>query len=61
MARDPMEAEISSEIGADLGERSSERVTHRNGYRTVAIRTVGIASARATRTSASTSLPVGTR
>src|SRR5215216_6114659 len=28
-----MEAEISGEIGAGLGEVSAERVTHRNGYR----------------------------
>jgi transposase-like protein len=28
-----MEAEISGEIGATRGEVSSERATHRNGYR----------------------------
>ena len=28
-----MEAEISSEVGAGLGEVSGERVTYRNGYR----------------------------
>ena len=28
-----MEAEVSSRIGAGYGERSPERVTHRNGYR----------------------------
>ncbi len=33
VARELMEAEISSGIGAELGERSSERTTHRNGYR----------------------------
>lgn len=33
VARHLMEAEISANIGADHGEQSSERVTHRNGYR----------------------------
>jgi len=33
VARELMEAEISQEIGAELGEVSSERTTHRNGYR----------------------------
>jgi len=33
VARELMEAEISSEIGASRGEVSSERTTHRNGYR----------------------------
>jgi putative transposase len=34
VARELMEAEISTEIGADLGEVAPEtRVTHRNGYR----------------------------
>jgi Transposase, Mutator family len=33
MARDLMEAEVSTKIGAGLGERSLERTTHRNGYR----------------------------
>src|ERR671918_2871327 len=28
-----MEAEVAAQIGAELGEVSSERVTHRNGYR----------------------------
>ena len=28
-----MDAEVSSRIGAAYGERSPERVTHRNGYR----------------------------
>ena len=28
-----MEAEVAAQIGARLGEVSSERVTHRNGYR----------------------------
>jgi transposase-like protein len=33
MARELMEAEVASKIGAELGERSLERITHRNGYR----------------------------
>ena len=33
VARELMNAEISEEIGAGLGEVSEERVTHRNGYR----------------------------
>jgi transposase-like protein len=34
VARELMEAEISAEIGAELGEVAPEaRVTHRNGYR----------------------------
>jgi len=33
VARELMEAEISAEIGAERGEVSSERTTHRNGYR----------------------------
>jgi len=33
VARELMEAEISAEVGAELGEVSLERVTHRNGYR----------------------------
>jgi len=33
IARELMEAEISVEVGAELGEVSSERTTHRNGYR----------------------------
>jgi transposase-like protein len=28
-----MEAEVAAQIGAELGEVSPERVTHRNGYR----------------------------
>src|SRR3954463_16251278 len=28
-----MEAEVAGQIGAELGEVSRERVTHRNGYR----------------------------
>jgi putative transposase len=33
VARELMEAEISAEVGAELGQISNERVTHRNGYR----------------------------
>ena len=33
VCREVMDAEISSEVGAGHGERSPERVTHRNGYR----------------------------
>jgi putative transposase len=33
VARELMEAEVSAEVGAQRGEVSSERVTHRNGYR----------------------------
>jgi putative transposase len=33
MARELMEADVSARIGAELGERSPERTTHRNGYR----------------------------
>ncbi len=33
VARELMEAEISTEIGASRGEVSDERTTHRNGYR----------------------------
>ena len=33
MARELMEADVSGKIGAELGERSLERTTHRNGYR----------------------------
>ncbi len=33
VARELMEAEISTEIGAGRGEVSAERATHRNGYR----------------------------
>jgi putative transposase len=33
MAHQLMEADVSAKIGAELGERSLERTTHRNGYR----------------------------
>ena len=33
IARELMEAEVAATIGAELGERSPERTTHRNGYR----------------------------
>ena len=33
MARELMEADVSAQIGAELGERSLERTTQRNGYR----------------------------
>jgi putative transposase len=33
VCRELMEAEISSQVGAGHGERSPERVAHRNGYR----------------------------
>jgi putative transposase len=33
MARELMEADVAAQIGAELGERSLERTTHRNGYR----------------------------
>jgi putative transposase len=33
MAAQLMEAEVATRIGAELGERTSERVTDRNGYR----------------------------
>jgi putative transposase len=33
IAHELMEAEISAEVGAELGEVSEQRVTHRNGYR----------------------------
>ena len=33
VARELMEAEVSAEIGAGRGEVSTERLTHRNGYR----------------------------
>jgi putative transposase len=33
MARELMEADVSAQIGAEHGERSLERTTHRNGYR----------------------------
>ena len=34
LAQAVMETEVSSQIGAGSYERSSERVAHRNGYRT---------------------------
>jgi putative transposase len=33
MARELMEAEVATLVGAELGERRPERLTHRNGYR----------------------------
>jgi transposase-like protein len=33
VARELMEAEVTVEVGAELGEVSETRVTHRNGYR----------------------------
>ncbi len=33
VVRQLMEAEVSELIGAEHGERSQERLTHRNGYR----------------------------
>ena len=33
IAHELMEAEVSAEVGAELGEVSPVRVTHRNGYR----------------------------
>ena len=33
IAHELMEAEISAEVGAELGEVSPQRITHRNGYR----------------------------
>jgi putative transposase len=33
MAHQLMEADVSTQIGAELGERSLERTAHRNGYR----------------------------
>ena len=33
MAHQLMDAEVASKIGAELGERTPDRVTHRNGYR----------------------------
>jgi hypothetical protein len=33
MAAQLMNAEVSSRIGAELGKRAPERLTHRNGYR----------------------------
>ena len=29
-----MDAEVSAQIGAEYGECSPDRITHRNGYRT---------------------------
>jgi putative transposase len=33
LAQALMEVEVSAQIGADHGQRSPQRVTHRNGYR----------------------------
>jgi Transposase, Mutator family len=33
MAHQLMDADVSAQIGAELGQRSLERTTHRNGYR----------------------------
>src|SRR5207249_172055 len=33
MAQQLMDAEVSTQVGAELGERSLARTTHRNGYR----------------------------
>jgi len=33
MAQELMEAEVSGLVGAELGERTEDRATHRNGYR----------------------------
>ncbi len=33
VAEQLMEAEVCSEVGAELGEVCADRVTHRNGYR----------------------------
>ncbi len=33
MVRELIEAEVSQLVGAELGERSEDRSTHRNGYR----------------------------
>jgi transposase-like protein len=33
LAQALMEAEVSAQIGAEHGERTLDRVTHRNGYR----------------------------
>jgi len=33
MVAELMEAEVTDQIGAELGERSPERLTQRNGYR----------------------------
>jgi transposase-like protein len=33
MARELMEPDVAARIGAELGERTPERLTHRNGYR----------------------------
>ena len=32
MARELMEADVSAKVGAELGERSLQRTTYRNGY-----------------------------
>ena len=49
VAQDIMEAEGSELIGAQHGERTEDRATHRNGYRTRrwdAITVAGLARAR---------------
>jgi len=33
MAAQLMESDVAARIGAELGERTSDRLTHRNGYR----------------------------
>jgi Transposase, Mutator family len=33
MAAELMEAEVATQIGAELGQRTPDRVAHRNGYR----------------------------
>jgi transposase-like protein len=33
MARELMEADVSAQLGAELGERAPDQLTHRNGYR----------------------------
>ena len=33
MARELMDADVADRIGAELGERTPDRLTHRNGYR----------------------------
>jgi hypothetical protein len=34
MARQLMETDVAAQIGAELGERISDRLTHRDGCRT---------------------------
>jgi transposase-like protein len=33
LAEELMDAEVAARIGAELGERTPDRLTHRNGYR----------------------------